>query len=57
MGAPKKNRNALKDGLYARHYSPSQVSSLGKMSPRESEPEIAAIGRAQIQVEVNKANV
>ncbi len=40
MGAKKKNTNALKDGIYSRHFTATEIHSLGKMSPRESEHEI-----------------
>jgi len=35
MGAPKGNTNALKHGLYAKHFSPEEQAWLRKMSPRD----------------------
>jgi uncharacterized protein YjcR len=35
MGAPKGNTNALKHGLYAKRFSPEEITGLRKMSPRD----------------------
>ncbi|MGB8213525.1 MAG: hypothetical protein WCE68_08205 [Anaerolineales bacterium] len=40
MGAPKGNTNALKHGLYAKHFSPEEQAGLRKMSPEDYRHEI-----------------
>ena len=40
MAPKKRNTNALKHGLYSRHYSDAERKALGQMSARESEHEI-----------------
>jgi len=40
MGAPKGNTNALKHGLYARHFSPEEQAWLRKMSPQDLRHEL-----------------
>jgi hypothetical protein len=39
-GAPKGNTNALKHGLYAKHFTPAEREHLGKMSPMDSIHEV-----------------
>ena len=39
-GAPPKNTNALKHGLYAKHFTPADRENLGKMSPMDSVHEV-----------------
>ena len=46
-GAPKGNKNALKHGLYAWHYTPSDRADLGAMPPLDSMHEIYML-RAQL---------
>ena len=41
MGAPKGNSNALKHGLYAKHFNPEEVTELRRMSPDDYRHEIA----------------
>jgi len=43
MGAPKGNRNALKHGLYAKHYTTEELARLRKMKPDNYEPELGMI--------------
>jgi uncharacterized protein YjcR len=43
MGAPKGNRNALKHGLYAKHYTAEELAGLRKMRPDNYEPELGMI--------------
>jgi hypothetical protein len=43
MGAPKGNRNALKHGLYAKHYTAEELARLRKMKPDNYEPELEMI--------------
>ena len=43
MGAPKGNRNALKHGLYAKHYTAEELERLRKMKPDNYEPELGMI--------------
>jgi hypothetical protein len=40
MGAPKGNTNALKHGLYAKHFSPEEQAGLRKMPPEDYRHEI-----------------
>lgn len=40
MGAPKGNTNALKHGLYARHFSLAEQEGLRKMSPEDYRHEL-----------------
>jgi hypothetical protein len=40
MGAPKGNKNALKNGLYAKHFTPEEREGLRKMKPEDSTQEI-----------------
>jgi len=40
MGAPKGNTNALKHGLYAKHFSPEEQARLRKMAPDDYRHEI-----------------
>ena len=40
MGAPKGNTNALKHGLYAKHFSQEEQTRLRKMSPEDLRHEI-----------------
>jgi uncharacterized protein YjcR len=40
MGAPKGNRNALKHGLYAKHFTPEERAGLQKMKPEDSTHEM-----------------
>jgi hypothetical protein len=40
MGAPKGNTNALKHGLYARHFKPRETDALRRLSPRDFRREI-----------------
>ena len=40
MGAPKGNKNALKNGLYARHFTPAQRAGLQKMNPKDGTHEM-----------------
>ena len=55
MAPRKKNTNALKDGLYSRHYTQAERTALGKMSTGESQHEIhmlrAAIDRILTLIE------
>jgi hypothetical protein len=46
MGAPKGNRNALKHGLYAKHYTAEELARLRKMKPDNYEPELGMIRMA-----------
>jgi hypothetical protein len=46
-GAPHGNKNALKHGLYAKHYIPQNRNDLEGMPPLESLPEIYML-RAQL---------
>ncbi len=39
MGATKGNKNALKHGLYAKHYTPAEQAELRRMSPDDLQPE------------------
>jgi hypothetical protein len=43
MGAPKGNSNALKHGLYAKHFNPDEVNELRDMSPVDYRHEIAVM--------------
>ena len=59
MGAPKGNTNALKHGLYAKHFSPEEQTRLRKMSPEDYRHEIAMMRLAvsnlfQIQIQLHK---
>ena len=59
MGAPKGNRNALKHGLYAKHYTAEELERLRKMRPDNYEPELGMIRTAvnnvfEIQVYIKK---
>jgi hypothetical protein len=36
MGAPKGNKNALRNGLYAKHFTPEQRAGLRKMNPQDN---------------------
>jgi hypothetical protein len=40
MGAPKGNTNALRHGLYAKHFSPTEQAELKKMSPEDYRHEL-----------------
>ena len=40
MGAPKGNKNALKHGLYAKHFTPEERAGLQKMKPEDSTHEM-----------------
>jgi hypothetical protein len=40
MGAPKGNTNALKHGLYAKHFTPEEQAGLRRMSPEDYRHEI-----------------
>ena len=40
MGAPKGNKNALKNGLYAKHFTPEERAGLQKMKPQDSTHEM-----------------
>jgi len=40
MGAPKGNKNALKNGLYAKHFTPEQWAGLKKMNPKDGTHEM-----------------
>jgi uncharacterized protein YjcR len=40
MGAPKGNKNALKNGLYAKHFTPEEREGLRKMKPEDSTQEM-----------------
>jgi uncharacterized protein YjcR len=40
MGAPKGNTNALKHGLYAKHFSEEEINSLRRMEPEDLRHEI-----------------
>jgi hypothetical protein len=40
MGAPKGNKNALKNGLYAKHFTPEERAGLQKMKPQDSTQEM-----------------
>ena len=59
MGAPKGNTNALKHGLYAKHFSPEEQERLRRMSPEDYRHEIlmmrvAANNVFEIQVYLHK---
>ena len=55
-GAPKGNTNALKHGLYAKHYSPEEQKELRRMSFDDLQHEINAMRKvaADILEEHNK---
>ncbi len=40
MGAPKGNKNAFRNGLYAKHFSPEEREGLRKMKPEDSTQEM-----------------
>ena len=40
MGAPKGNKNALKNGLYAKHFTPEEREGLRRMKPEDSTHEM-----------------
>jgi len=40
MGAPKGNRNALKNGLYTKHFTAEERAGLRNMKPDDSTPEM-----------------
>ena len=40
MGAPKGNKNALRNGLYAKHFTPKEREVLRKMKPEDSTQEM-----------------
>ena len=40
MGAPKGNKNALRNGLYAKHFTPQERAGLRKMNPEDSTHEM-----------------
>ena len=40
MGAPKGNKNALKNGLYAKHFTPEEREGLRRMKPEDSTQEM-----------------
>jgi hypothetical protein len=40
MGAPKGNKNALKNGLYAKHFTPEEREGLRKSKPEDSTQEM-----------------
>ncbi len=40
MGAPKGNTNALKHGLYAKHYTPAERAELRRMLPDDLQHEM-----------------
>ena len=40
MGAPKGNKNALRNGLYAKHFTPEEREGLRKMKPEDSTQEM-----------------
>ena len=40
MGAPKGNKNALKNGLYAKHFTPEEWAGLQKMNPKDGTHEM-----------------
>jgi len=44
MGAPKGNKNALKNGLYAKHFTPEEWEGLRKMKPEDSKQEMYVLG-------------
>ena len=46
MGAPKGNTNALKHGLYARHFTPEEQAWLRKMSPQDLRHELYMVRKA-----------
>ena len=43
MGAPRANLNALKHGLYARHFTDMERNGLRRMSPEDFELELATL--------------
>jgi hypothetical protein len=45
-GAPKKNKNALKHGLYAQHYAPDEQVRLDEAPPLEAIDEIKMLRSA-----------
>ena len=45
MGAPKGNKNALKNGLYAKHFTPEEWESLRKMNPEDSKHEMYVLNK------------
>ncbi len=59
MPAPKGNKNALKHGLYSKHFSAEEQTRLGKMSPEDYRHEINMMRVAvrnvfEIQVRLHK---
>jgi hypothetical protein len=59
MAAPKGNKNALKHGLYSKHFSAEEQTRLGKMSPEDYRHEINMMRVAvrnvfEIQVRLHK---
>ena len=59
MGAPKGNTNALKHGLYAKHFSPEEQTRLRNMSPEDYRHEINMMRMTvsnmfQIQMQLHK---
>jgi hypothetical protein len=59
MPAPKGNKNALKHGLYSKHFSQEEQTRLGKMSPEDYRHEINMMRVAvrnvfEIQVRLHK---
>jgi hypothetical protein len=43
MGAPKGNKNALKNGLYAKHFTPEEREGLRKMKLEDSSHEMSVL--------------
>ena len=59
MAAPKGNKNALKHGLYAKHFTQEDLARLRKMTPDNYEPELGMIRKVvenvfEIQVYLQK---
>jgi hypothetical protein len=46
MGAPKGNTNALKHGLYAKHFTVEEQGWLRRMAPNDFQPEILMMRKA-----------
>ena len=58
MGAPKGNTNALKHGLYAKHFTVEEQGYLRRMAPNDYRPEIHMMRKAvknvfEIQVRIH----
>jgi hypothetical protein len=58
MGAPKGNTNALKHGLYAKHFTMEEQGWLRRMAPNDYRPEIHMMRKAvknvfEIQVRIH----